>query len=130
MSLAPVVDSLELLAERDIDPTRAVYARLFARYPEMEALFVRDQKFIVRGQMVQMVMENLLDYATDRTFGLPMIQAERVNHVNLGVPNEVFGIFFGVIRETIAELLGDGWTPAMAQAWATMLARLETEIVD
>jgi len=129
MSLAPVVDSLELLAERDIDPTRAVYARLFARYPEMEALFVRDQKFIVRGQMVQMVMENLLDYATDRTFGLPMIQAERVNHVNLGVPNEVFGIFFGVIRETIAELLGDGWTPAMAQAWATMLARLETEIV-
>ena len=130
MSLAPVVDSLELLAERDIDPTRAVYARLFARYPEMEALFVRDQKFIVRGQMVQMVMENFLDYATDRTFGLPMIQAERVNHVNLGVPNEVFGIFFGVIRETIAELLGDGWTPAMAQAWATMLARLETEIVD
>jgi len=129
MSLAPVVDSLELLAERDIDPTRAVYARLFARYPEMEALFVRDQKFIVRGQMVQMVMENLLDYATDRTFGLPMIQAERVNHVNLGVPNEVFGIFFGVIQETIAELLGDGWTPAMAQAWATMLARLETEIV-
>lgn len=129
MSLVPVVDSLELLAERDIDPTRAVYARLFARYPEMEALFVRDQKFIVRGQMVQMVMENLLDYATDRTFGLPMIQAERVNHVNLGVPNEVFGIFFGVIQETIAELLGDGWTPAMAQAWATMLARLETEIV-
>ena len=129
MSLAPVVDSLELLAERDIDPTRAVYARLFARHPEMEALFVRYQKFIVRGQMVQMVMENLLDYATDRTFGLPMIQAERVNHVNLGVPNEVFGIFFGVIRETIAELLGDGWTPAMAQAWAAMLARLETEIV-
>ena len=129
MNYAPVVASLERLAELDIDPTRAVYARLFARYPEMEALFIRDQRYLVRGQMVQMVMENLLDYATDRTFGLPMIQAERVNHVTLGVPNAVFGIFFGVIQETIAELLGDDWTPAMAAAWGAMLARLELDIV-
>ena len=129
MSLAPVVESLEFLAERDIDPTRAVYARLFASYPEMEELFIRDHKFIVRGQMVQMVIENLLDYATSRTFGLPMIQAERVNHANIGVPHEVFGIFFGVIRDTIAELLGADWSPAMAQAWDTMLANLDAEIV-
>ena len=30
MNLAPVVESLELLAARDIDPTQPVYARLFA----------------------------------------------------------------------------------------------------
>lgn len=128
MNLAPVVESLELLAARDIDPTQPVYARLFARHSELEALFVRDVKYIVRGQMVQMVIENLLDYATVRTFGLPMIQAERVNHVNLGVPNEVFGIFFGVIHETVADLLGVDWTPAMNDSWKEMLEILSQEI--
>ena len=128
MNHTPVVESLELLAARDIDPTEAVYRRLFARHPEMEALFIRDPKYIVRGQMVQMVIENLLDYATTRTFGLPMIQAERVNHVNLGVPNDVFGIFFGVIHETIADLLGDDWTPVMNSSWQEMLADLIQEI--
>ena len=68
MNYTPVVESLELLAARDIDPTEAVYRRLFARHPEMEALFIRDTKHIVRGQMVQMVMENLLDYATVRGY--------------------------------------------------------------
>ena len=128
MNPIPVVESLELLATRDIDPTEAVYRRLFARHPEMEALFIRDVKYIVRGQMVQMVIENLLDYATTRTFGLPMIQAERVNHVNLGVPNEVFGIFFGVIHETIADLLGDEWTSAMNSSWQEMLDSLAKEM--
>ena len=98
MNPALVVQSLELLAERDIDPTRAVYARLFEENPEMEELFIRDHAYSIRGQMVQMVLENLLDYATTRSFGLNMIRAERVNHVNMGVPQAVFGIFSGWCR--------------------------------
>ncbi len=129
MDLSLVVESLERLADRDIDPTQAVYARLFGQYPEMEALFIRDHKYIVRGQMVQMVIENLLDYATARTFGLPMIRAEKVNHANLGVPPEVFSRFFAIVQAALAALLGPDWTPATERAWNDMLASLEREMV-
>lgn len=123
------VESLELLAARDIDPTRAVYARLFAENPEMEALFIRDHAYSVRGQMVQMVLENLLDYATTRSFGLNMIRAERVNHVNMGVPQAVFGIFFGVLQTTVGELLGADWTSEMDRSWTELIASLQEEMV-
>ena len=126
MTPALVVESLELLAERDIDPTRAVYARLFSENPEMEELFIRDHAYSVRGQMV---LENLLDYATNRTFGLHMIRAERVNHVNLGVPQDVFGTFFGVVQTTVGELLGADWTPEMDRAWSALIDRLQVEIL-
>ena len=129
MNPALVVQSLELLAERDIDPTRAVYARLFAENPEMEELFIRDHAYSIRGQMVQMVLENLLDYATKRTFGLHMIRAERINHVSLGVPQEVFGTFFGVVQATVGELLGADWTPAMDRAWTELIDGLQEEIL-
>ena len=126
MTPALVVESLQLLAERDIDPTRAVYARLFSENPEMEELFIRDHAYSVRGQMV---LENLLDYATNRTFGLHMIRAERVNHVNLGVPQDVFGTFFGVVQTTVGELLGADWTPEMDRAWSALIDRLQVEIL-
>ncbi|MBC7637141.1 MAG: globin [Acetobacteraceae bacterium] len=129
MNRDAIVESLELLAARDIDPTRAVYARLFAESPEMEALFIRDHAYSIRGQMVQMVLENLLDYATSQSFGLNMIRAERVNHAGMGVPQEVFGTFFGVVQTTVGQLLGADWTPAMDQAWTELIARLQEEIV-
>ena len=56
-----VTASLEALAERVGDPAPQVYARLFAAYPEMEALFVRDTTGAVRGEMLALTFECLLD---------------------------------------------------------------------
>ena len=38
-----------------------------------------------------------------------------------GTPRELFIAFFAVIRDTLHDLLGDEWSPEIAQAWDTLL---------
>lgn len=122
-----ITASLELAAERCADPTGLVYQRLFAREPEMEALFVRDTDASVRGQMLYQVIETMLDYVGSRHFAIGMIRAEVVNHENLGVPPKVFASFFATVMETFRDILGPDWTPAMDAAWAELLGALRVE---
>lgn len=116
--------SLELAAERAGDITPLVYARLFAAWPEMEALFVRDTDGSVRGQMLSQALEALLDLAGPGHFGANLIAAEIVNHENLGVPPEIFGRFFEAVRDAVAEACGADWTAEMAESWGKVIAAL------
>jgi len=109
------------VAERHGDPAKAVYARLFAQQPEMEALFVGDKDGLSRGNMLANVFEVILDLAGPRSYGLNMVRAEITNHDQLGVPGAVFMSFFPVVVETLKELSGDDWTPEVAGAWAGVL---------
>jgi hemoglobin-like flavoprotein len=117
-----VAESLELLAERAGDPCEAVYGRLFGAYPEMEALFVRDSKGAVRGEMLAVAFQCLLDL--DGPYAANLIACERVNHEGLGVPPEVFGRFFPLLAETCRDLLGEARTARTEAAWRDALARV------
>ncbi len=55
--------SLETLAARVGDPTAQVYARLFAAYPDAQALFVGDRTGAARGEMLAQAVGALLDIA-------------------------------------------------------------------
>ncbi len=123
-----VAQSLELLAERVGDPRDAVYARLFAAYPEMEALFVRDTTGAVRGEMLAVAFECILDIGGAGAYAANLIAAERVNHDGVGVPPEIFGRFFPLLAETCRGLLGEAWTPRVDAAWSELLARLDAII--
>ncbi len=118
-----LADSLELVAARVGDPTPLVYARLYARQPEMEALFVGDHSGQARGQMLGMVLDTLTGMAEGAAWPANMIRAEKVNHDQLGVPFDVFVTFFGVIHETFRDAGGESWTPEMETAWTDLLAR-------
>jgi hemoglobin-like flavoprotein len=123
-SAAVIEESLERLAERAGDPTPAVYARLFARYPEMEALFARDVDGAVRGEMLAKMFECALDLAGPNAYAANFIRCEVVNHEGLGVPPEVFPGFFEVAVETFRGVLGAGWTPAYEAAWGDLVAQV------
>jgi hemoglobin-like flavoprotein len=123
MILQVIGDSLDLLAERCGDPTLLVYRRLFAARPELEELFVRDTAGSVRGQMLAMVIDVILDLAGPDAYASRMIDSERVNHTNLGVPPAMFDSFFQTLMLTCREELGADWTPGMQEAWETLLAR-------
>ena len=127
MNAELITTSLDLVAERCADPTFLVYQRLFAREPEMEALFVRDTDASVRGQMLYQVIETMLDFVGRRHFAVGMIRSEVVNHENLGVPPQVFASFFATVAETFRDILGEAWTPAMEAAWAELLSALRAE---
>jgi hemoglobin-like flavoprotein len=118
-----IEESLERLVERAGDPTAAVYARLFARYPQMEPLFVRDVKGAVLGEMLARTLDCALDLAGPNSYAANFIACEAVNHDGVGVPREIFVQFFEVAVEVFADLSGPDWTPAYARAWRALVER-------
>ena len=123
-----ITASLEAVAERCEDPTGLVYGRLFAKVPELEELFIRDKAGLVRGQMLSVVFETLLDFVGRGAYARGLILSELVNHESLGVPVAEFASFFLIVRDVCAQVLGEDWTPAMAAAWDDLLAGLFVEI--
>ena len=54
-----------------------------------------------------------------------MIECEVQSHDAYGTPRELFGTFFGVIAETVRELLGDDWSPEIDAAWRKLLGEID-----
>jgi len=117
--------SLELAAERCEDITPLVYRRLFAEHPEMEALFLRDSKGLVKGEMLSRAIEAILDFIGPRRYAHHLLQCEVVTHAGYDVPPEVFRLFFGVVARSLKALLGDGWSGEIDAAWSRLLADLD-----
>lgn len=124
LSADPLERSLELLVERVGDPASLVYARLFAVFPEVEAEFARDNDGAIRGEMLAVAFQSLLEL--DGAWGATLIRAEITNHDNFGVPPDRFSAFFGVLRDVCRDALGPAWTPDMDAAWTARLERIAT----
>jgi hypothetical protein len=48
-----------------------------------------------------------------------------VTHEGYGVPPEVFGVFFVTVADTLREIVGAEWTPAVDEAWREMLRQMD-----
>ena len=123
---ADIEASLELLAERDIDPTERVYERMFERHPHMKPYFWRDTDGAIRGEMLSRTFAAILDFVGERRYADHMIGTEMITHEGYDVPREVFATFFAIVRDALRDLLGGDWTPAFEGAWTEMLAEIET----
>lgn len=121
---ADIEASLELVAER-CDPTPQVYARLFSVHPHMKPYFWRDTNDAIKGEMLSRTFAAILDFVGERRYADHMIGTEMITHEGYDVPREVFATFFTIIRDTLREILGDDWTPAIETAWVEMLAEIE-----
>ncbi len=121
----PIQHSFELAAERCEDLTPLVYRRLFREHPEAEKMFRSEGGDLVRGSMLALTIDAILDFAGDRTGHFRMISCEVQSHDAYGTPRELFGKFFGVIAATMRELLGSDWSPEMEDAWRKLLAELD-----
>ena len=118
-----IAHSLELVAQRVGDPSSLVFQRLFLDNPGIDALFVRDAAGLVRGEMMAVTLEALLDCAGGDAYAVSLVEIERVNHVGLGVEPEVFDTFFRVVMTVFQEVLADDWTAEIDAAWRRVLSR-------
>jgi hemoglobin-like flavoprotein len=116
-----ILATLEAVAERHGDPTGAIYAELFGRYPQLEALFWLDRDGGVRAAMVQQGLDCILDHVGERLTSAQIVSAARQHHAGYGVPAERFDDFFVAMRDTFARIMGGDWTPAMERAWSALL---------
>lgn len=121
---AVIEGSLERLAELGDDPTPLVYARLFARHPQMEPYFWRDVDGAIKGEMLSRAFEAILDFVGERRYADHMIGTEMITHEGYDVPRDIFITFFETIRDTVRDVLADEWTPAQEQAWSDLLGEI------
>jgi hemoglobin-like flavoprotein len=117
--------SFELAAERCEDLTPLVYRRLAAEHPETQTMFRSEGCELVKGSMLAMTIEAMLDFAGQRSGKFRMIECEVTSHDAYGTPRELFVSFFGVIAQTLREILGPQWTPDIDQAWRKCLTEIE-----
>ena len=124
----PIEHSFKLAAERCEDLTPPVYRRLFQERPEVEAMFRREANDLVKGSMLALCIEAMLDLAGERTGTFRMIECEVSSHDAYGTSRELFGTFFGVIATTVREILGPDWSPEIDQAWQRLLDEIDLMI--
>src|SRR3954467_12169526 len=126
----PIERSFELAAERCEDLTPLVYARLHREHPETLTMFRTEGSELVKGSMLALTIEAILDLAGERSGKFRMIECEISSHDAYGTPRELFIAFFGVILRTLQEVLGGEWTAEMDQSWRDLLREIETMVAE
>jgi hemoglobin-like flavoprotein len=125
-SYGPEIEaSLEAVAARGVDPTAAIYERLFLAHPELKPLFWRDDTGAIRGEMLARVFEAILDFIGERRYSDHMIGTELITHEGYDVPREAFATFFANVGQGLKDVLGPDWTPGYETAWTQMLADID-----
>ena len=121
----PIELSFELAASRCADLTPLVYQRLFDAHPETQAMFRSDGRDLVKGSMLALAIEAILDFAGQRRGHFRLIACEVVSHDGYGTPRELFIAFFAIIRDCLRDLLGDQWSIEIANAWDQLLVEID-----
>jgi hemoglobin-like flavoprotein len=121
----PILRSFELAAERCEDLTPLVYRRLFRQHPEAEPMFRTEGSEPVKGSMLQLTIEAILDFAGARTGHFRLIECEVSSHDAYGTPRQLFVAFFAMIAATLQEILGTEWTAEIDAAWRKLLDEIE-----
>jgi hemoglobin-like flavoprotein len=117
--------SFELASERCADLTPLVYRRLHAERPETLTMFRSEGSELVKGSMLAMTIEAILDFAGERSGKFRMIECEVSSHDAYGTPRKLFFAFFGIIADTLREILGADWSNEIEAAWRTILDEIE-----
>jgi hemoglobin-like flavoprotein len=120
-----IVESLELAATRCEDLTPLVYDRLFIAKPETRALFRTDPKNLIKGSMLELALEAILDFAGEKKASHRLIFCEVQSHDAYGTQPEIFTVFFVVVRDVLRELLGTDWSTEIDAAWDVTLKGLD-----
>ena len=126
----PIQHSFEMAAARCEDLTPLVYRRLFREHPQAEAMFRREGGDLVKGSMLALAIDAIMDFAGDRAGHFRMIECEVQSHDAYGTPRKLFGEFFGVIADTLREILGTEWSQEIEDAWRSLLAELDQVIAQ
>lgn len=126
----PIEHSFELAAECCDDLTPIVYRRLFREHPEAQTMFRTDGSEPVKGAMLALTIEAILDFVGDRSGRFRLIECEVSSHDAYGTSRELFLAFFAVIADTLRELLGEQWSKEIDAAWHKALADIEAIVLQ
>jgi hemoglobin-like flavoprotein len=124
-SANPIERSFELAAARCEDLTPEVYHRLFNAHPEARTMFRTEGSELVKGSMLALTIDAILDFAGERTGHFRLITSEIFSHDAYGTPRELFVAFFAIIAQTLRDIVGADWSEEIDTAWRSLLGEIE-----
>jgi hemoglobin-like flavoprotein len=113
-----------------ISETAAVlfYDRLFEVAPQVKAMFPADMTEQRRKLMATLAA--VVNGLGDLTSILPTASALAKRHVGYGAKAEHYPVVGAALLWTLEKGLGDGWTPAIADAWTTAYGTLSGYMIS
>jgi hemoglobin-like flavoprotein len=121
----PIQRSFEIAAARCEDLTPLVYRLLFDAHPEAQTMFRTEGSEPVKGSMLALTIDAILDFAGPRTGHFRLIECEVASHEAYGTPGTLFVAFFGIIAQALREVLADDWSAEIDAAWQQLLGEIE-----
>ncbi len=122
----PIERSFEIAAERCEDLTPLVYRHLHEAYPETITMFRTEGSELVKGSMLALTIDAILDFAGARTGHFRMIECEISSHDAYGTPRELFVAFFGIIAQTLRDIIGADWSDEIDAAWRRLIGEINS----
>jgi hemoglobin-like flavoprotein len=107
--------SLEQVAEALGDPTAAVFARMYERYPALKHFRGEDSSW--ENYMMQEILSNILQYADEPETALVTIKDMTTHHQLIGVPLDVFKGMYSTLLDVLKPTFQGEQQAAMAAAW-------------
>ena len=93
-------------------------------------MFRSEGSELVKGSMLALTIESILDLAGERSGKFRMIACEVSSHDAYGTPRDLFLAFFGVIEATLRELLDADWTAEIDAAWTKLLSDIRDTVAQ
>ena len=115
-----IAQSLTHFAAHFGDPYTLAYEALYAHDATYEGLFLLDTDEGLRRNMMQMTLEIITTYLSDREAAANFIVGARMSHIPYGIDTG-FDVFFEITREVISVGCADIRTPGHLEAWTQML---------
>jgi hemoglobin-like flavoprotein len=122
----PIERSFEIAAARCEDLTPLVYRRPFDAHPDARTMFRTEGSELVKGSMLALTIDAILDFAGERTGHFRLIISEVSSHDAYGTSRELFVAFFGVIAQTLRDVIGADWSDEIDAAWRKLLGDIES----
>lgn len=131
MSLDVIVlrESFDLVVERAPDVTRRFYDVFFERYPQVRPMFGRSSR-AQQEQMLTKALVAVIDHLEDPTWLGGTLRALGAKHVAYGVTEPMYDWVGECLLATLADVLGDAWTPRVEAAWKEAYAVISGAMIE
>jgi hemoglobin-like flavoprotein len=103
------------------------YGRLFARAPEVRALFSGDM--VVQGRKLMTAIATVVNSLGEIDAVAPAVCDLAKRHVDYGVRPEHYELVGAALLWTLEQGLGDDFTPAVGAAWAAAYGALSEMMI-
>lgn len=123
-----VQSSFQALVD-DVDVTaQTFYDNLFALDPSLKSMFREDSR--VQGRKLMQMFLMLVNGLNQPESLVPVLSDMGKRHAGYGVRPEHFPVVGEALLQTLAQALGDDFTPDIAAAWQTTYDGLRQIVIE